>query len=140
MINPLISPFQTGTEPEWVHFMNLSDGFTNVFVSLHYYHCFGGVPTTDQDLINYILKDRLAQINQYYKLNPKPMLIDEWSDCGVSEDWLLVMIQTQIDVWKRAAGWAFWAWSQTNGGDAWSLKTAFLNKWIWPSQTGIQIC
>jgi glucan 1,3-beta-glucosidase len=141
VLNPLISPFQSGTEPEWTGFMNPDQGYRNVFMSLHYYHCFGGMPSGDQAVINYARYQRAAQIAQYNRVNPKPMLCDEWSACGVSEGRLGDMIQAQLAAFEGAAGgWSYWAWSQTWGGDAWSLKTAFQKGWITPNQTGIPSC
>jgi hypothetical protein len=140
VLNPLISPFQSGTEDEWTGFMNPDQGYNNVFMSLHYYHCFGGMPSGDDNVINYARYQRQQQIAQYYQVNPKPMLIDEWSACGVSEGRLGDMIQAQVAGFGQAAGWVYWAWSQTWGGDAWSFKTAFQNGWIWPSQTGVAGC
>jgi aryl-phospho-beta-D-glucosidase BglC (GH1 family) len=141
VLNPLISPFQSGTESEWTGFMNPDQGYHNVFMSLHYYHCFGGMPSGDQAVINYARYQRAAQIAQYNRVNPKPMLCDEWSACGVSEGRLGDMIQAQLAAFEGAAGgWSFWAWPQTWGGDAWSLKTAFQKGWITPNQTGIPSC
>jgi len=120
--------------------MNPNQGFTNVFMSLHYYHCFGGVPDDDQGKIDYAHWAREQQIQQYNQVNPKPMLIDEWSACGPSGGRMRDMVQAQLQGFQGAAGWVFWGWSQTWGGDAWSLKGAFQNGWLSKDQTGIASC
>lgn len=84
VINPLISPFQSGTEPEWTGFMNPNAGYERVWMDLHFYSCFGGpADQTNADAaIAYIRNDRQAQVNQYKSVNPKPMFVGEWSGCG----------------------------------------------------------
>ncbi|CAG2180249.1 unnamed protein product, partial [Oppiella nova] len=42
VLNPLITPFESGTESHWTGFMNPGQGFTKVAMDLHYYSCFGG--------------------------------------------------------------------------------------------------
>eukprot|EP01088_Endostelium_zonatum_P002803 TRINITY_DN135_c0_g1_i1.p1 TRINITY_DN135_c0_g1~~TRINITY_DN135_c0_g1_i1.p1 ORF type:complete len:413 (-),score=85.83 TRINITY_DN135_c0_g1_i1:77-1315(-) len=134
VINPLIGPFQYGTEPEWVNFMNPSQGYINVWTDLHYYECFGGMPfnkNDNQGYVNYAQYDRAAQIKQYNVVNPKPMVILEWSACGVTDDWGRRYTQAQINSYALAtAGWSFWAWPNPWGGNTWSFQTALNEGWV----------
>lgn len=137
VINPLISPFESGTESYWTGFMNPDQGYSKVVMDLHYYSCFGGDgdQTNPDGAINYIRYDRQGQINDYHSKNPKGIIVGEWSACGhfdVSRAGDFAKIQAEVYGTTRN-GWTFWSW--TNGGtnNVWSLKTAFNQGWL-PSQ------
>ena len=137
VINPLIDPFESGTESHWTSFMNPDQGFHKVAMDLHYYSCFGG--PSDQSnadgAIGYINWDRKNQIADYAKKNPKLMLIGEWSACAHfpgarTGDFA----KAQVNVYDQASlGWTFWSWTNGQTGNQWSLKTAFNSGWI-PNQ------
>eukprot|EP01119_Soliformovum_irregulare_P010026 TRINITY_DN2429_c0_g1_i1.p1 TRINITY_DN2429_c0_g1~~TRINITY_DN2429_c0_g1_i1.p1 ORF type:complete len:412 (-),score=100.49 TRINITY_DN2429_c0_g1_i1:47-1228(-) len=131
VINPLISPPQSGTEPEWVSFMD----YDNVWMSLHYYYCFGGPwDQNAQAIIEYAQNERAQGITYYNSVNTKPMIVDEWSACGVSDyDASLngQFVQAQLSGYVNAAGgYTFWAWSNPSDGNVWSLQTALSSGWI----------
>ena len=134
VLNPLINPFESGTEAHWTGFMNPNQGFSKVSMDLHYYSCFGG--PSDQSnpdgAIGYIKYDRKNQIADYMHKNPKPMLIGEWSACGhFSSSRTGDFARAQVDVYNTAnLGWTFWAWTNGAPGNVWSLKTAFNSGWI----------
>ena len=137
IINPLISPFESGTESHWTSFMNPDQGFHKVAMDLHYYSCFGGngdQTNADGD-IGYINNDRKAQIAEYTKKNKKLMFIGEWSACGHfpavrAGDFA----KAQVNVYDQASlGWTFWSWTGGQPGNMWSMKTAFNYGWI-PNQ------
>lgn len=77
VINPLISPFESGTESYWTGFMNPDQGYSKVVMDLHYYSCFGGDgdQTNPDGAINYIRYDRQGQINDYHSKNPKGIIV-----------------------------------------------------------------
>lgn len=83
VLNPLISPFESGVEDHWTNFMNPDQGYSKVVLDLHYYSCFGGPgDTTNADQnINYINNDRRAQIQEFKQKNPKLQIVGEWSAC-----------------------------------------------------------
>jgi len=133
VINPLISPPQSGTEQEWLGFMN----YGNVWMSLHYYYCFGG-PWNSSDpwsVINYAKNQRAQGITYYNSVNPKPMIVDEWSACGVDGPDTYDFVQAQLSGYVNAgAGWTFWAWPNPSDGNVWSLQTALSSGWIQSNQ------
>jgi len=144
MLNPLISPFQSGTESEWTGFMNPANGYVNVWMDLHYYECFGGPwnASNPESVIDYAKYNRAQQINYYNQVNPKPMIVGEWSDCGVpvSSNYPYQFMQAQVDSYGLAtAGWTFWAWPNPSQGNVWSLQTAFNSGWISVNQMS-QVC
>ena len=134
VLNPLINPFESGTEAHWTGFMNPNQGFSKVSMDLHYYSCFGGPPdqSNPDGAIGYIRYDRKNQIADYMHKNPKPMLIGEWSACGhFSSSRTGDFARAQVDVYNTAnLGWTFWAWTNGAPGNVWSLKTAFNSGWI----------
>eukprot|EP01117_Protostelium_nocturnum_P012144 TRINITY_DN4455_c0_g1_i1.p1 TRINITY_DN4455_c0_g1~~TRINITY_DN4455_c0_g1_i1.p1 ORF type:complete len:402 (-),score=114.01 TRINITY_DN4455_c0_g1_i1:88-1293(-) len=138
VINPLINPFESGTEDYWKNFMNPPQ-YNNVLMSLHFYHIWGFEGKSDDWKINYINNDRVGQIRWYNQVNPKPMLIDEWSNSGISDGGRAM--RAQLNAWRGATGgWVMWAWSKTNGGNSWSLRAAFDNGWVTRDQTGVPNC
>jgi hypothetical protein len=134
VLNPLINPFESGTEAHWTGFMNPNEGFHNVGMDLHYYSCFGGSPDQNNadGAIGYIKTDRKNQIADYMHKNPKPMLIGEWSACehfGAARagDFM----KAEVEVYNTAnLGWTFWSWTDGAKGNLWSLKSAFNAGWI----------
>jgi len=135
VINPLITPFQSGTESEWVNFMNPNQGYVNVWVDLHYYECFGNYfnQSDPESIIDYAKNDRKQQIQQYNSVNPKPMVILEWSTCGVQDTngYATQFTQAQINSYALAtSGWAFWAWPNPSQGNVWSFQTALNEGWV----------
>jgi len=134
VLNPLINPFESGTESHWTGFMNPNDGFHKVSMDLHYYSCFGGAPdqSNADGAIGYINYDRKNQIADYMQKNPKPMLIGEWSSCGhFSVNREGDFTKAQVDVYNTAnLGWTFWSWTNGAPGNVWSLKTAFNSGWM----------
>ena len=134
VLNPLINPFESGTEGHWTEFMNPNQGYHNVSMDLHYYSCFGGSgdQTNPDGAIGYINYDRKNQIASYMAKNPKPMLIGEWSACGhFSSSRTGDFARAQVDVYNTAnLGWTFWAWTNGAPGNVWSLKTAFNSGWM----------
>lgn len=134
VINPMISPFESGTESHWTGFMNPNQGYSKVAMDLHYYSCFGGGPdqSNPDGAIGYINWDRKNQISDYIKQNPKPMLIGEWSGCwhagsGREGDF----IKAQVNVYNTAnLGWTYWSWAPGTTGNSWSLKSAFNAGWM----------
>ncbi|CAG2172385.1 unnamed protein product [Oppiella nova] len=116
VLNPLITPFESGTESHWTGFMNPDQGFTKVAMDLHYYSCFGGGAdqTNPDGAIGYINWDRKNQIADYHAKNPKQMLIGEWSACnhfnnpGRNGDFT----KAEVNVYNQASlGWTFWSWT-----------------------------
>jgi Cellulase (glycosyl hydrolase family 5) len=134
VLNPLITPFESGTEDHWIGFMNPKDGYQKVSMDLHYYSCFGGQgDQSDPDrAIEYIKTERKNQIHDYMNKNPKPMLIGEWSACGhFSTTRAGDFTKAQVDVYNMAnLGWTFWSWTDGSPGNVWSLKTAFNSGWM----------
>jgi len=137
IINPLITN-QNTDQAEWTQFMN-SPQYTNVWMSMHWYHIWGFEGKSDSWKLNYIKNDRASQISNYMNKNPKKGIIDEWSNGGISDG--NAAMQAQIAQFNKLdGGWTFWAWSKTSGGDNWSLRAAFEKGWIKPSQTGVSSC
>jgi len=137
IINPLITN-QNTDQPEWTDFMN-APTYTNVWMSMHWYHIWGFEGKSDSWKLNYIKNDRASQISNYMNKNPKKGIIDEWSNGGISDG--NAAMQAQIAQFNKLdGGWTFWAWSKTSGGDNWSLRAAFEKGWIKPSQTGVASC
>lgn len=138
LINGRIAPFDWGTESQWTGFMNPEQGFTKVSMDIHFYSCFGG----DSDVsdanaaIDYIRVERQRQINDYKNVNPKPLMIGEWSSCGHfdntrSQDFT----KAQVDVYNTAnSGWTFWSWhvdgASGGDGDLWTMRTLLDRGWI----------
>jgi len=137
IINPLITN-QNTDQPEWTNFMNAPQ-YTNVWMSMHWYHIWGFESKSDNDKLNYIKWDRNAQITQYMQKNPKKGIIDEWSNGGIGDG--RAAMQAQLEAFNKLnGGWTFWAWSKTWGGDSWSLRAAFEKGWASPDQMGISSC
>jgi len=134
VINPLINPFESGTEGHWTGFMNPDQGYTKVSMDLHYYSCFGGAcdQTTADGAIGCIRYDRQNEVNNYHNVNPKPMLVGEWSACGHFDVGRAGdFAKAQVDVYNSAGlGWTFWSWTNGAPNNMWSLKTAFNQGWI----------
>jgi len=138
IINPLITNQDTA-QPEWTDFMNPNQGYQNVWMSMHWYHIWGFEGKSDSDKLNYIKYDRNGQVWEYIQKNPKKGIIDEWSNGGISDGH--AAMQAQITAFSNMnGGWTFWAWSDTWGGESWSLKNAFQKGYVSPSQTGISGC
>ena len=137
VINPLINPFESGTESHWTGFMNPSQGFTKVAMDLHYYSCFGGSgdQSNPDGAIRYINNDRKNQIADYKQKNPKLMIIGEWSACGhFSNSRAGDFTKAQVNVYDTASlGWTFWSWTNGAPGNVWSVKRAFNSGWL-PNQ------
>lgn len=133
VINPLIFPDESGAEPHWTGFMNTNQGFSRVAMDLHFYSCMGGPSDlSDADgVIGYTKRDRKNAIEHYMKVNPKPVLIGEWSACMHSDQNRLAdFMRAEVQVFNEAnLGWTFWSWTEATG-EAWSLKTAFNKEWI----------
>ncbi|PRP74051.1 putative glucan 1,3-beta-glucosidase [Planoprotostelium fungivorum] len=121
VINPLISPFQSGTELEWITFM---PGFTNVWYDLHYYSCFGGDgdQTSSGGAIGYINWDRKNQIAAFKAAQPgKKILVGEWSGANhFGDDNVVGFVNAQMNVYGTADGWTFWSWAGSGGG--WNFR------------------
>lgn len=83
VINPLITPFESGVESHWTNFMDPEQGYSKVAMDLHYYSCFGGSgdSTNADSNINYIKYDRKGQIDEFKVKNRKLQIIGEWSAC-----------------------------------------------------------
>ncbi|PRP73872.1 putative glucan 1,3-beta-glucosidase, partial [Planoprotostelium fungivorum] len=133
VLNPFIAPFQTGTESMWTGFMNPSGGYTNVWMDLHVYFCFGGnYNSADQNsVLSYINGTVASTLTYYNKVNPKPLLIGEWSGCNGFNN-PQAIIRAQLDVFKIARGWTFWSWTDGSYGNSWSMKSCLRSdtKWI----------
>jgi len=137
VINPLITN-QNVAQDEWTNFMNPPQ-YTNVWMSIHWYHIWGFEGKSDGDKLNYIKWDRMGQVNEYKEKNPKKGIIDEWSNGGISDGNAAMQAQL-IPFNQMDGGWTFWSWSKTWGGDSWSLKAAFEKGWIRKDQTGVAGC
>jgi len=121
VINPLISPFQSGTEPEWTSFMRDNNQYTNIWYDLHYYSCFGGPPDQSNSggAIGYINHDRANEIRAFKNAQPgKKILVGEWSganhfgDNGVNE-----FVNAQMNTYGNVGdGFSFWSWAGSGGG------------------------
>jgi len=132
IIMPINRPWEDGTGPEWTGFMN----FPNVWMSIHYYYCFGGPwnATDPESVISYAKNQRMDQIRNYVRLNPKPLIGDEWSACGVPDGYEYQFVQAELEGFDLVRGWAFWAWHNPDGGAAWDLQQTLANGWIRPEQ------
>jgi hypothetical protein len=134
VLNPLINPFESGTESHWTGFMNPAQGYNNVAMDLHYYSCFGG--PSDQSnadgAIAYAKNDRKNQISDYMKHNPKLILIGEWSACArIPANRAGDFTKAELEAFNTASlGWTFWSWTNGAPGNVWSLKTAFNSHWM----------
>jgi len=137
IINPLITN-QNTDQPEWTDFMN-APTYTNVWMSMHWYHIWGFEDKNDGWKLNYIKNDRAWQVGNYMNKNPKKGIIDEWSNGGISDG--RAAMQAQIEQFnKMDGGWTFWSWSKTWGGDSWSLRAAFEKNWVSKDQMGVKSC
>jgi len=135
VINPPINPFQDGTESIWTGFMNLP----NVWMSVHFYYCFGGPWGNNPNaIINYARNDRKNEIEYYNRVNPKPMIVDEMSLCGVPNNYEDSFAQAQFGGYDLTRGWMFWAWKNPSGGTGWSLQESLQNGWISSGQMSKQ--
>jgi hypothetical protein len=139
VINPLINPFESGTESYWINFMNPPD-YTKVAMDLHYYSCFGGGPdqSSADGAIGYINYDRKNQISDYASKNKKLMFIGEWSACGhFDKSREGDFTKAQVNVYNTASlGWTFWSWTDGASGNVWSMKTALNSGWM----DGFYVC
>lgn len=52
---------------------------------MHWYHIWGFEGKSDNWKLNYINNDRHSQVADYNRANPKPGVIDEWSNGGISD-------------------------------------------------------
>ncbi|PRP84626.1 putative glucan 1,3-beta-glucosidase [Planoprotostelium fungivorum] len=137
IINPLITN-QNTDQPEWTNFMNAPQ-YTNVWMSMHWYHIWGFEDKSDDWKLNYIRNDRKWQVDNYKNKNPKKGIIDEWSNGGIGDG--RAAMQAQIAQFNNMdGGWTFWSWSKTWGGDSWSLRAAFEKGWVSKDQMGVQSC
>ncbi|PRP86868.1 hypothetical protein PROFUN_03616 [Planoprotostelium fungivorum] len=137
IISPQWNPFQDGTEDVWTAFMN-PPSYTNVYMSVHFYHCYGGI-VDDDDRINYVSTKRQATVTLYNKINPKPLLLDEWSNCGVADYKAFLMAKAQLKVYNQAlGGWAFFSWKADR--KIWSMEAAYEEGWLPSNATGLPSC
>ncbi|PRP89101.1 hypothetical protein PROFUN_01821 [Planoprotostelium fungivorum] len=137
IISPQWNPFQNGTEDVWTAFMN-PPSYTNVYMSVHFYHCYGGI-VDDDDRITYVSTTRQASVTLYNKINPKPLLLDEWSNCGVADYKAFLMAKAQLKVYNQAlGGWAFFSWKAAQ--KVWSMESAFEEGWLPSNATGLTSC
>ncbi|PRP84628.1 hypothetical protein PROFUN_07878 [Planoprotostelium fungivorum] len=127
IINPLITN-QNTDQPEWTEFMNAPQ-YTNVWMSMHWYHIWGFREQSDDWKLNYIRNDRKWQIENYKNKNPKKGIIDEWCNAEFADG--RTVMQAQLQQFNNMdGGWTFWSWSKTWGGDSWSLRAAFEKGWV----------
>ncbi|PRP74050.1 putative glucan 1,3-beta-glucosidase [Planoprotostelium fungivorum] len=123
VLNPIISPFQYGTEGDWTSFMQ-GGQYTNVWYDLHYYSCFGGDPDQNNSggAIGYINWDRKNQIAAFKAAQPgKKMLIGEWAGANhFGDDNVVGFVNAQMNVYGTADGWTFWSWAGSGGG--WNFR------------------
>jgi aryl-phospho-beta-D-glucosidase BglC (GH1 family) len=143
----LIMPLQegdSGQNDHWAKFMNKDQNYTKVGMDIHMYSCFGGASdqNTMDGVTNYVKNDIKNWIAQYIKVNPKPMLVGEWSACQHADKTKFGdFFKTEWEVFGTAnLGQTFWSYSdqgipadQPSGycdKDAWSLKTAIKNGWV----------
>lgn len=136
ILNPLIGPFETGTEDYWINFMNPDQGYSKVVLDLHYYFCFGGPSDKNSadDAIKYAKTDLKEQIMDFKAKNSKLMMVGEWSACGHFDvNRAGDFAQTQANVFDSTSfGWTYWSWTDGQLNNVWSLKTAFKQTWIKP--------
>ncbi|PRP84455.1 putative Leucine-rich repeat receptor protein kinase EXS precursor [Planoprotostelium fungivorum] len=139
VISPLTTPFQTGTESDWIILMSDTTKYTNVYLDLHAYQCFGGAGDTDDDRIENMYTAKNQLLEQYAKVNAKPLMIGEWSLCGVSggKEWLLAKAQLEVFA-KVKGGWTYWSWRAT--GTVWSMRESYRQGWFQSNATGLPSC
>jgi len=119
VLNPLISPPESGTEDHWVNFMTGGE-FTNVWYDMHYYSCYGGPPDQDNEggAIGYINWDRGNQLTAVKQANPnKKVIVGEWSGCVHFPGSARNFVNAQISTFgNKGDGFTFWSWTGSGGG------------------------
>ncbi|PRP87381.1 hypothetical protein PROFUN_01643 [Planoprotostelium fungivorum] len=139
VISPLTIPLQYGTETEWVNFMSNTSQYTNVYMDLHSYQCFGGVGNTDDERIQNVYDVKAKMVTDYNAVNSRPLMMGEWSLCGVSagKEWQLA--NAQLQAWTQAkGGWTYWSWKAA--GSVWSMSEAYRQGWFQSNATGLPSC
>ncbi|KAL0485408.1 glucan 1,3-beta-glucosidase [Acrasis kona] len=140
IISPQTVPFQVGYEATWSSFMNPTAGYYNVSMDLHIYFCFGGPydPYNADAVVNYANTSVRVGMKQYFDVNPKPLIIGEWSGCALNSSRTKDLIRTQLDVYSKV-GWYFWAWYKTPGG-FWQFQGMYDSGNIVKSDMDTNIC
>ncbi|PRP87384.1 putative LRR receptor-like serine/threonine-protein kinase [Planoprotostelium fungivorum] len=139
VISPMTIPIQTGGEDPWPNFMSDTNQYKYVYMDLHSYQCFGGVGGTDDEKIQNVYDVKAKFVTDYNKVNPKPLMIGEWSLCGVSagKEWQLA--NAQLQAWTQAkGGWTYWSWKAA--GSAWSMSEGYRQGWFQSNATGLPSC
>ncbi|PRP89557.1 hypothetical protein PROFUN_00821 [Planoprotostelium fungivorum] len=141
IISPPIN--QDGTEATWINAL-ASPSFTNVWLSRHYYTCKmyqDYVAAGDSDRINNILVDGQQKLNNYKQVNGKPLVVDEWSLCGISLRNSKELADAMSQVLSTATGgWNFWSWRTFGNFSQYSMLDAYSNDWFSSDFTSITPC
>ncbi|XAR62181.1 Glucan 1,3-beta-glucosidase [Bertholletia excelsa] len=115
--------------------LSLASSLQRTVIDVHYYNLFSNKfkTMTVQQNIDYINKNRLAQLNKITTLNGPLTFVGEWtgewSVQGASEQDYKMYAQAQLQVYGRATfGWAYWTFKIKN--NHWSLKWMIENGYI----------